>query len=564
MMRPIRTNGTKRWPISLCTLALLVGSMGCEQPEPDTAITLEQMAANGDYTALEAGDVSIRRLTQNQFINSIADIFGEDVVVPRLTEPDTVSGGLISVGASTTSYSPRGVESLEDAAFAIATQATDTDILQARLLPCEPTGTIDAECSAQSLDIIGKLAWRRPLDDDELTRITDIATNAAEIMDSFYVGLEFGIAGLLQSPNFLFRIETGEPDPNDASKYVFNDFELASRLSFFLWNTTPDLELLESAAAGELSTRDGLFAQASRMLESPRARVGLSNFFSDRLKLYELDHLSKDPTLFEHYNTQLGDDAAEETLRLSERIVFDDESDYRDIMTTRETFVNPRLAALYNIPAPAEKDFGHVELDPADGRVGLLGHASFLNQHAHAVSSSATLRGKAVRKILLCQAIPVPPVDVDTSIPEPSGDTLTLRDRVAEHLTNPACAGCHQLTDPIGLGLENFDAIGRWRDTDHGKLIDASGELDSIEFGDAAELGEAIRNHPAFVPCIVKTLGRYATGRLETDDEIKWLDVLVERFSQHEYRIKPLVLELIMSPMFRSAGNPAALEEDAS
>ncbi len=550
--------------VSLCALAILAGSAGCEQDELEGSITLDQLASEDIYKTLEAGDVSIRRLTQSEFSNSIQDIFGSDVVIPRLAETDKAAGGLISVGASTTSYSPRGVESLEDAAFTIASQALDTDVLQSRIVPCQPSGTTDVDCAAQAIEGIGRLAWRRPLEQSEIDRMAMLATDSALVLDNFYLGLEFGIAAILQSPNFLFRIETGEPDPNDSNKRIFNDYELASRLSYFLWNTTPDTELLDAAEAGELSTRDGLFAQASRLLDSPRSREGLSMFFTDQLQLYELDHLNKDPKIFEHYNTNLGPDAAEETLRLLEKIVFDEETDFRDVMTTNETFVNPRLAALYDIPAPVEGAFGSVKLDPANGRVGLLGHAAFLNQHAHAVSSSATLRGKAVRNILLCQLIPAPPVDVDTSIPEPSGETLTLRDRVAEHLTNPSCAGCHQLTDPIGLGLENFDAIGRWRDTDNGADIDPSGSLDGIEFTNPVELAEAIRNHPAFVPCMVKTLSRYATGRVETYQESAWLNELVERFNLHGYRIKPLVLELIMSPMFREAGQPAQHEEEPS
>ena len=234
-----------------------------------------------------------------------------------------------------------------------------------------------------------------------------------------------------------------------------------------MWNTTPDHELLSAGEAGELETREGLFNQANRLLESDRARAGVRNFFSEFLQLYELEHLSKDPTIFEQFNDQLGQDAIEETLSLIEYMVFDLEADYRELMTTRETFVSPRLAAIYNIPAPSPDGFAYTQLPEDDARAGLLGHVSFLAGHAHQVSSSATLRGKAVRTILLCQSIPAPPVDVDTSIPEPSGDALTLRDRVAEHLRIPLALHVTLMTDPIGLGLENFDGLGRWRDKDN-------------------------------------------------------------------------------------------------
>lgn len=500
---------------------------------------------------VEPGPVSARRLTQAQFTNIIRDVFG-DIVLPSLTEPDVSIGGLLAVGASGASFSARGVESLEDASFAIAEQAMDSEAIRAELVTCTPEGVEDAECATQTVRALGRRLWRRPLDEDELERIVGLAGEAAVALDDFFDGLEYAIAALLQSPNFLFRTELGDGGEGPA----FDDFELAARLSFFLWNTSPDDELLDAAEAGELSTDEGLRVHAERMIEDPRTRRGMRNFFSEFLELHELEELRKDPTIFEHFSTLIGPDAREETLLLMEHVVFDAEMDYRDIATTRETFVNPRLAALYDIPAPVPDGFGYVRL-PADGtRAGILGHVSFLANHSHQVSSSATLRGVAVRQTLLCASIPPPPVDVDTSIPEPSGDAPTLRDRVAEHLENEVCASCHLLTDPIGLGLENFDGIGRWRLTDGGAMIDPTGELDGTPFNDPRELGEAIRNHPAFPGCLVRTLTRYATGRVEERPERAHIDVMTERFAAHEYRVKPLLLEVVMSPMFRNAGAP--------
>jgi hypothetical protein len=185
----------------------------------------------------------------------------------------------------------------------------------------------------------------------------------------------------------------------------------------------------------------------------------------------------------------------------------------------------------------------------------MLGHISFLATHSHSRASSATRRGVAVRNIFLCQTIPSPPVEVDTSIPEPSAEAKTLRERVAEHLENPSCAACHQLTDPIGLGLENFDGIGRYRETEYDTVIDPAGDLDGVDFTNAVELGGAIKGHPDFVPCVVKMLSRYATGRMENRAEAKWLDILNARFQSHAYRLRPLILELVMSPLFRRVGS---------
>jgi len=538
-------------------LLLLVTAhlLGCEESTGTVgAIALSDLATENDYNEAVAGQVSMRRLTQNQFYNSISDIFGSDVVVPKFSEPDVAFGGLLSVGASQTAFSARGVESLEDAAYGIAEQALDTDVLKARFVPCTPSGTVDETCASQTIEGLGRLLWRRSLTEDELTTLVTVATHSSTVLGDFYDGLEFAISGLLQSPHFLFRIEAGTEDSSEPSGRKFTGTDLASRLSFFLWNTTPDFELLAAGESGDLLTREGLFTHASRLLESDMARYGVRNFFNEFLQLYELDHLSKDPTIFEHYTASLGDDAAEETLRLIEYLVFDIEADYRELMTTRETFVNPLLAAIYNIPAPSPEGFAYVELPESSSRAGLLGHASFLAAHAHQVSSSATRRGKAIRTILLCQNIPSPPVDVDTSIPEPSGETLTLRDRVAEHLENPSCAACHIMTDPIGLGLENYDGIGRWREQDNGKTIDASGDLDGVFFEDPQGLGVALAEHGSLTNCLVQRLSRYATGRIETTEERQLLRALQERFLQHGYRVKPLMMEIIMSPLFTKAG----------
>jgi hypothetical protein len=266
--------------------------------------------------------------------------------------------------------------------------------------------------------------------------------------------------------------------------------------------------------------------------------------------------MTKDPTLFEHYYEGLGSDATTETLQFLENIVFDTEGDIRESLTSKTSFVNNRLAAIYEVPyTETDNAFQQVEHPEDRQRPGLLGQISFLSLHGHSVSTSATLRGSAVRHILLCQEIPPPPVDVDTSIPEASGNTLTLRDRVAEHLQNESCAGCHKLMDPIGLGLENYDSIGRWREKDNGVVIDATGEMDGVHFTNPTELANTIATDDNFTWCITRGLGRYVTGRKEASAEGSHVDVLNERLIHHEYQLKPLLLEVIMSPLFRKAGS---------
>ncbi|MEC8050075.1 MAG: DUF1592 domain-containing protein [Myxococcota bacterium] len=540
---------TRPHVVTLLSL-LLIAASACQSKEENPSnppLELTDMAEAQSYSAIEAGAPSLRRLTQTQFYNSVKSVFGDEIVVPKLAEPDLSIGGLLSVGASTTTVTPRGVESLETVAYQLADQAISNEAIRSRVITCEPTGVSDENCMREIIEALGPRLWRRVLTNEELSQLVSLGIQSAGTLQDFDEGLTFPIAALIQSPNFMYRIELGTDGNFDAQ-------ELATRLSYFLWNTTPDAELLEAAANGELSTREGLFTQASRLLDSPKSRDGMRNFFSEQLKLYDVGHFQKDPQVFEHFTSSLGEDASEETLRLLEYIVFDEDGDYRDVMTTSKTFINRQLAALYDVPAPSAEEFSYVDLEDYSPRVGLLGHASILGLNAHVVSSSPTLRGKAVRNILLCQLIPAPPVNVDTSIPEPSGNTNTMRERVAEHLTDPSCAGCHRLTDPIGLGLENFDGIGRWRDYDNGEIIDPSGDLDGAEFVTPYELGNAIRNHRQFVPCVVRTLNRYATGRMETAEERAWLETLVERFEGHKYSFRALALEIVMSPFFVKAG----------
>ncbi|MEL6181924.1 MAG: DUF1595 domain-containing protein, partial [Myxococcota bacterium] len=235
--------------------------------EPDTGTTVAEYPAS--YTP---GPTAMRRLTGPQFENSVRDILGDGIVIPELAEPDLPIGGLLSVGASVSTLGARGVESLESAAYAVAEQAMDTPERRTTLVSCTPADTVDSGCAEQFVAEFGRMAWRRALTNEERAQVVSIADQAAEQLNDFYDGLEFAVAALLQSPNFLFRIELGTLDPNTDTR-TFTDLELASRLSFFLWNTTPDAELLNAAEAGELSTDEGLRAQAERLLASPTGRV---------------------------------------------------------------------------------------------------------------------------------------------------------------------------------------------------------------------------------------------------------------------------------------------------
>lgn len=501
-------------------------------------------------TAAEPGPAPLRRLTADQYRRTVTDLLGPEVVVTARLDPDRPIGGLREVGTSYGSTSARGVEAFEQSALDLAGQAMASPELRRGLLPCD--GDIDHACVESFVRRFGRRAYRRPLTEAEVERLTALAAHATDVLGNPAEALELVLAAILQSPHFLWRVEVGEPDPRDADGVRLTGYEIATRLAYFLWATAPDEVLLDAAGTGELHDPDGLAAQVERMLESPRAREGVRALFADAFELYRVDEAVKDPTLFVHAHPDLGASAREETLRVIEDLVFERDGDWRGLLTAEHSFVDRRLAALYGVRAPAPDGFGEVSLGPPLNRRGLLGHASTAMLHSHATSTSATLRGRFVRKVLLCGDIPPPPVNVDTSIPEPSGDAPTLRDRVHEHLDNPACAGCHAQMDPIGLGLERYDAVGRFRETDHGAPIDPGGELDGVAFRDELELGSAVAEHPAFGPCLVRTVWRYATGRLEAPGEEPELDRLTERFVDSGLRVRALLFDVATSPAFRT------------
>lgn len=499
----------------------------------------------------QAAPGQMRRLTEEQYGNLVHDVLGEDIVLPPSLEPDDASNGLVAIGSATFGISARGVDQYERAAFSIAEQALAPERREA-FLPCLPTDDADTSCMEHFVRTIGRRAWRRPLTGEEIDRLLRIGLQSTDALGDIYRGFELIVATILQSPDFLFRIEVGRPGTEGRE---FTSWELAERLSFFLWNSGPDDALLDAAARGDLEG-EGLGRIVDDMLADPRATRGLRAFFTQMLGLENLDELRKDPTVFEHIGPDVGPSAREETLRLIEWIAFDRDADYRELMTTRTTFINRKLASIYGVRAPSRDGFARHDFPEDSLRRGLLGQVSVLAGHAHFSSSSATLRGAFIRRNLMCGSIPPPPADVDTSIPPPLPGAATLRDRVARHLEDPTCAGCHRLMDPLGLGLENFDALGRFRLTDNDETIDASGSLSGVEFEDPIELAEVIANSEEYPLCLSRTMYRYATGHLERPGEAASLRVINEAFEASGYRVRALMRVIATSEGFTSVGEP--------
>jgi len=417
---------------------------------------------------------------------------------------------------------------------------------------CEPLAPGD-QCVQGFLEDFGRRAYRRPLTPDELLRWQQVTVQLAQ--PDAWEGLRLAVAGMLQSPNFIYRVELGEPDPERPDRLRYTSHEMASRLSFLLWNTTPDDELLDAAAGDELLTEEGLRTHAERMLADPRANAAIQDFFAQYFDLGRLDGIDRDTTTYPLFSPTLPASARTEVQLLVDDFVFRRDADIRGIFGTRNTFVNEELAMLYGVEAPGASPIAFVPVElPADGpRAGLLTLSAFLMMNAHETEPSPTRRGKYVRERVLCQTVMPPPDDVDTNIPEEAGEAQTLRERLEQHATNPACAGCHSFVDPPGFLFENFDSIGAYRTVDKdGYAIDATGDLDGTSLANATELGPLLAADPRVGKCVVEQLFRHAQGRLESEAESDVLTDLGERFADDGYRFKHLLLTLVTHEGFRT------------
>ncbi|MFM8409659.1 MAG: DUF1588 domain-containing protein [Alphaproteobacteria bacterium] len=510
--------------------------------------------------AANAGPSAMRRLTSAQYRATVADVLGEDAVAPGRFEPDQRVSGLLAVGASDVSVTPAGLEQYDAMAREVARRALDP-AHRDEILPCRPGATVDDACAAAFLQSVGRRLLRRPVDAEELAGWTTVAREAASQLGDFHAGLEVALSALLVSPEFLFRVDETEVDPQHGGER-FTSLSMAHRLSYLLWSTTPDEELLDAGERGDLVETGPLAAQVDRLLASERLETSIRQLFADAWKFDAIEQglVRKDPEIFPAFSQEVISDAEEQTLRVVVDQLLARDGDYRDLFTTRRSFMTRPLGILYRVPVRSPDDWEEWLFADDDRRAGVLGHASLLALHSHPGRSSPTLRGKFVREAFLCQDVPPPPGNVDFSMfaDEANQKRTTARERLQAHVSNPACAGCHALMDPIGLALENFDGIGIERDTENGATIDASGSLDGEAYSDAAGLGLALSHHPELGPCFVETVFRYAVGRNPVTGERAWLAWAQERFEESGFRLRPLLRAIVLGDAFRRASGPRA------
>ena len=427
-----------------------------------------------------------------------------------------------------------------------------------RIFSCRPPAGAGAsaddaeECATEIIASLARRAYRRPVTVDDFERLVSFYQRGyAE--GGFEAGVETALRALLASPEFLFRIERDPAGLAPGTPYRVSDLELASRLSFFLWSSLPDDALIDAAAARRLSDPAVLEAEVRRMLADPRAAALTTNFASQWLHLRNLDAVRPDARLFPDFDDNLRQGFRRET-ELLFRSVLDEDRSVVDLLTADYTFVNERVATHYEIPGVYGDHFRRVPLPPGSPRAGLLGHGSILTVTSYATRTSPVLRGKWILENLLGTPPPPPPANVPPLDEARSNvRVVSMRERMEAHRRNPQCAVCHQIMDPAGLSMENFDAIGRWRETEGVAPIDAVGNLPGgEEFDGVTGLRAAILERPdVFAGVVAEKLLTFALGRGLDHSDAPAVRSIVRSAAADDYRLSSLILGIANSTPFQ-------------
>ena len=496
----------------------------------------------------------MRRLLTRQYVNAVKDLLGDEAAAVANPAADITAQGFEAIGASTLALSSSGVQQYEASARAIGAAARTASAFDAHHA-CAPSSDTDDACFREFVENFGLLAWRRPLETDEVDRWVAVAMDAAQDpqLGTFDDGLQWVATGFLQSPNFLFQIEIGKD--STALNRRLDGYETATRLSFFLNDTTPSASLLEAAKDGDLDTASGVREAAEAMLQSPAAKGALRGLYAERFLVRDVDGLQKNDVEFPDWNEDVADSLQEEALKLLDEVVWTENADWTSILTAEHAWVDANIAPIYGVPAPSV-GFVRTDLPAEQGRAGILTQGATMALLAHPLTTSPTRRGKFIQERLLCNTILPPPPDVDTSLPpDPPTGPVTMRQRLMIHQEDPTCASCHVQMDNAGLALEHFDAIGQWRETDQGLEIDDSGEIPGLgTFSGSRGMGEFLAQQPKVDRCMALTLFRHALGRPPAIEEAPIVDALALAFETNDGRIQGFLLDLVTSDAFRNVG----------
>jgi hypothetical protein len=482
----------------------------------------------------------MRRLTRDEYDNTVRDVLGLTSEPAREFPRDEAPAGF--AGNSITPVTQRALEAYLGAAHEVA---LSTDV--PALLPCMSSAPDDA-CARSFVLHVGRRLFRRALEPSELDDLLAVFS-AKRDMSGFEAGIRLVLETMLASPSFLYRPEVG----SGRGVSLLSGYELASRLSFFLWGSSPDETLLDAAENGALATRDGVQQQALRLLSDARARDAVQSFFAQWLRVTDLETLDKNPSLFPEF-PELATSMRAETAAFVDHVVFELDGSLRTLLTAPFSVVDAKLASFYGAAPGQLVGFARTEL-PAGQRAGLLTQASFLAVAANGNQGSPILRGKFVREHLLCQDLAPPPPDA-VVVPPEIDPSVSTRERFEQHRADPACRGCHELMDPIGYGFLRYDAIGRFLQAEPSGPIDDTGEL--VAAGDASgpfrgpiELGQRLSESPDVQRCLATHLLRFAVSRRETQEENCSIDEATQAFRERDLDVIELMYALVVTDAFR-------------
>lgn len=492
---------------------------------------------------LHPGPSPIRRLTRDEYDKTIASLTGLSLTPARDFPAEARALGFHGVAEAQT-VSAVLVESYKKAAEDVAVALTENI---PGLMGCDPT---DPACVGEFLKEFGGRAYRRPLDQAEVDRLLPVFAWGRDNL-TLKDGVQMVMEVLLQSPDFLYRPEFGAEEV-EPGVVRLTSYEMATRLSYLFLGTAPDAELRAAAAADELKTPEQIAAQVDRLFASKAAREVVRSFHAEWLHLEAVERIERDAAVYPGYSPAIRPLLREETESFIEHVIFEDDASLRTLFTAPYTFVNQELAGFYGYEGVTGTDFVKVETDPKQ-RAGLLTQASLMAHHAQPLSTSPVHRGKFIRESILCQFLKPPPANL-AIIPPDLDPNLTTRERFAEHSKNASCAGCHKLMDPVGLGFEHYDSVGRYRELENGLEIDASGEFVSTDvdgkFVGGPELGAQLAESGQVAFCMSTQWVRFAYGRSETPEDACSMTQVGKKFESSGLNILELVRSLTTTDAF--------------
>lgn len=504
----------------------------------------------------QPGRVTIRKLNRAEYNNTIRDLVGIDFRPAEDFPADNVGNGFDNI-AQVLSLPPLLMEKYLEAAEVVVNQAFDDEQVRAQIIFATPgENQSHQDVARQVICQFAERAFRRPVDDAEIERLTTLYQLGRDNELDYVDSLRLPLQAILASPQFLYRIEFDlEPDADDQTRPL-NDYELATRLSYFLWSSMPDAELIELAAEDRLDDPEVLDKQVRRMLQDEKSQALVDNFAGQWLELRNLSKAAPDPVKFPKFDEELRTAMRRETDHFFAALIRQDRS-VLDLIDADYTFVNERLANHYGMDGVDGDEFREVKITD-NRRGGVLTHASILTLTSNPTRTSPVKRGKWILENILGTPPPPPPPGVEELMEEEETELLgTLRERMEQHREDPSCAVCHRKMDVLGFGFENFDGIGSWRDRDGRFEIDPSGKLPGDRvFRSPAELRVLLKDvqRDQFVRCIAEKMLTYAVGRgLESYDRCA-VDEIVKAMESNEYRFSALVMAVVNSEPFRLRG----------